>query len=389
MNKTIKLYDFSPYETSFTGKVTSISRLDENNIEVLLDKTMFFPEEGGQSPDKGNIDGYNVKNVQIKNDIVSHTIECNNDHFAVGKEVYGNVDWDYRFSNMQNHSAEHIFSGLVNKKYGYNNSGFHLSDNIVTMDFDGPLSAKDIAELEADVNDVIHKNIKTNAGYPEPEELKKLEYRSKIDLESGVRIVEMGPYDKCACCAPHVSRTGEIGIFKVQSIQSYKGGVRISYLAGKRALNAYINDFNLLERLCNKLSANRASLEQFVDNLKLSNDNLKLDLVKADTFRLEIEVDKQKNNSSVLIFDKDIEATTVRKVANNFTSNNDKLIAIFIGDDETAYKYVVASNTVDTRNYANILREKFDAKGGGPASLVQGTVNASKADIEKIFNYES
>ncbi|NMD38065.1 MAG: alanyl-tRNA editing protein, partial [Christensenellaceae bacterium] len=295
MNKTIKLYDFTPYETGFTGKVVSCERLDGSHVLVVLDKTLFFPEEGGQSPDKGNIDGFNVKNVQIKNDIISHTIECDTEHFVIDKGVYGNIDWDYRFSNMQNHSAEHIFSGLVNRKYGFNNCGFHLSDNIVTMDFDGPLSIQDIEELEIEVNNAIYKNVETKTGYPEADELKKLEYRSKIDLESGVRIVEIGSYDKCACCAPHVSKTGEIGIFKVQSVQSYKGGVRISYLAGRRALNAYINDFKLVESLGTKLSANRDNLEQFVDNLKSNNEKLKLDVTKANTFRLEIEIDRQKN----------------------------------------------------------------------------------------------
>ena len=227
INKTIKLYDNDAYATQFEANVLYSNETEHNGqtcYEIILDKTLFFPEEGGQTPDKGTINGMEVLDVQIKDDIITHYIKAEQpiDIVKENDAVTGSIDWTHRFSNMQQHSAEHIFSGLVYKEYGYQNFGFHLSDNIVTMDFNGPLTIEQIEELEWKVNQAIVQNVAIDTCYPTTGELAMLTYRSKLELETNVRIVTIEGYDVCACCAPHVKRTGEIGGFKVINAQNYK-----------------------------------------------------------------------------------------------------------------------------------------------------------------------
>ena len=229
--KTIKLYDENAYNTEFTATVTScvLDEKRDNTFIVTLDKTLFFPEEGGQTPDRGVIvklseddieklkgkdsdflkdfPAINVLDVQIKDEVIYHYLDK---ELPEGTPVYGVIDWQHRFSNMQQHSGEHIFSGIVNSRFGYDNVGFHLSDSIVTMDYSGPLTEEELADIEKSVNLAIYENREIRAWYPSPDELADINYRSKKELTGAVRIVEVDGYDICACCAPHVKRTGEI-----------------------------------------------------------------------------------------------------------------------------------------------------------------------------------
>lgn len=236
---TKKLYDLDAYATEFDATVISCEKAEENGAAVyyvVLDQTLFFPEEGGQSPDKGTLGECNVMDVQIKGDVITHTLDA---PLKPGAAVHGILNWSHRFYNMQQHSGEHIFSGIVHKKFGYDNVGFHLSDAIVTMDFNGILTEQDAAEVEYEVNEVIVKNLPVQVTFPSREELAVLDYRSKIEIEGQVRIVTIPGVDVCACCAPHVRQTGEIGMLKVMSVQNHRGGVRISMLCGFRALEAF------------------------------------------------------------------------------------------------------------------------------------------------------
>ena len=266
MTETIKLYDRDAYATEFEADIISCepNKADDKRFDIILNQTLFFPEEGGQSPDMGILGGYRVVDVQIKNGVITHTVdisagdccimgkeevqtekkadgkiigmECASEkaELAAGVHVQGKIDWQHRFYNMQQHSGEHIFSGIVHRRFGFENVGFHLSDSVVTMDFSGVISPEDIAEVEHEVNVAISKNIPIEVTYPSRDELAQLEYRSKIEIEGQVRIVTVPGYDVCACCAPHVKRTGEIGMLKVMNYQNYKGGVRISILCGFR-----------------------------------------------------------------------------------------------------------------------------------------------------------
>ena len=252
---TIKLYDDDAYLKEFAATITEISE-EKDYIKVVLDRTAFFPEEGGQTPDRGLLNGIPVQDVQIKNDVIYHYL--NKDEagtLKVGSEVSGQIDFNHRFSNMQLHSGEHIFSGLVFREYGFNNVGFHLSDNTATMDYDGVLTDEDVLKLETMANEVIVSNKRIFTSYPDEETLKALNYRSKKELSGPIRIVEVEDTDVCACCAPHVKLTGEIGMLKIINRENHRGGVRITYLCGFRALSFYRDALDTLKFVQATLSA--------------------------------------------------------------------------------------------------------------------------------------
>ena len=278
---TVRLYDRDAYARVFEATVISceeITKEDRRLYEVVLDQTLFFPEEGGQSPDKGVINDIQVTDVQINNEIITHYLES---AIPAGSKVMGRIDWAHRFNNMQQHSGEHVFSGIVHKKFGYDNVGFHLSDQVVTMDFNGVLTAEQGAEIEWEVNQAIAQNVEIVISYPSKDELASIKYRSKIDIEGQVRIVTVTGYDVCACCAPHVRRTGEIGGLKVMSLHNYKGGVRISILCGLRALEAFREKCSIVSDLTSFLTTGQENLVTTVQKLKASNQSLSSELSAA------------------------------------------------------------------------------------------------------------
>ncbi|MBO5522049.1 MAG: alanyl-tRNA editing protein, partial [Roseburia sp.] len=303
-----KLYDLDAYQREFEAEVLSCEERKEKDgtvYEIILNQTLFFPEEGGQSPDKGTLEEVKVLDVQIKKDVIVHTLEH---PLEAGAKVHGVIDWQHRFSNMQQHSGEHIFSGLVHSKFGFNNVGFHLSDNIVTMDFDGVMSAEDVADIEYRANEVIVGNLPVQVTFPAKEELAVLDYRSKIEIEGQVRIVTIPGVDVCACCAPHVRHTGEIGMLKVMSLSNYKGGVRISILCGFRALFAFRQKAEIISDISGSLSANQELLPELVEKMKNSNQDLKYRLAGAKQKLMEgklAEIPKEQEH--VVLFETDIE----------------------------------------------------------------------------------
>ena len=382
----IKLYDLDAYTTEFDAQVVSCEAVTYNKQDVyavILDKTAFFPEEGGQSPDKGAIDGLEVIDVQIKKDIVTHYIQS---PIEEGSTVHGIIDWKHRFSNMQQHSGEHIFSGIVHREYGFNNVGFHLSDNIVTMDFDGVLSAEQVADAEYKVNEAIAKNVEITAAFPSKEELAALEYRSKIEIDGAVRIVTVDGFDVCACCAPHVKRTGEIGMFKVMSVQNYKGGVRISMLCGFRALQAFREKAEVISSLTNLLSTSQEMIVERVSQMKDNVQELKIQLgeVKQNMMLAKI-YDISAEMNDVVLFEDDLDTPIMRNVVNELVGVHQGINAVFVGNDEDGYRFIIGSNVEDCTLVAVNLREAFGAKCGGSAAMIQGSVNTTRERLEFFF----
>lgn len=380
--KTIRLYDEDAYRTSFTGKVLSCSEIQKDDTtlyQVILDQTLFFPEEGGQSPDKGELGSAKVVDVQIKNDIITHSLT---QPLPINETVDGAIDWKHRFSNMQQHSGEHIFSGIVYSRFGYNNVGFHLSDQIVTMDFDGVLSAKDIDEIEYAVNEAISKNVDITVSFPSEEELSNMSYRSKIEIDGQVRIVTVDGYDVCACCAPHVKKTGEIGGLKVINVSNYKGGVRVSILCGFRMLEAFREKARIVNELVNLLTTGQENLLDTVSRLKNNNMSLSSQLASAKQKLLEQKLaDIPASEENVVLFENGIDTKIVRNVVNNLMEKHDGICALFVGDDKEGYNYIIGSKSHDCKALANSLREKLAAKGGGNNRMIQGSVKASQEEI--------
>ncbi|MBR2045603.1 MAG: hypothetical protein IJ958_05650 [Agathobacter sp.] len=390
--KTIKLYDIDAYATEFEGMVLSCREVETVNgcgdeiqlYEVVLNQTLFFPEEGGQTPDKGVLGGVEVVDVQIKVDVIKHYLTA---PLEVGKLVGGKIDWKHRFFNMQQHSGEHLFSGLAHRKYGLRNVGFHLSNQIVTMDFDKALSEEQLKEMEWEINEAIVANVEIKTGYPAKEELATLEYRSKIEIDGAVRIVEIPGYDICACCAPHVHRTGEIGVFKIQNVQNYKGGMRISFLCGFRALEEYRKKAEIISELSGILTTNQDNLADHVNKLKTQVQSLKTQLSNAKQTLMESKIAEiPAEQKDVLLFERDIDTPVMRSVVNKLVEKHEGVCGIFVGDDENGYNFIIGSKTIDCREVATKLREELNARGGGKPQMIQGSIEATQVRIVSVLS---
>lgn len=382
---TKKLYYEDAYATEFDARVISCEEMagEEKLYQVILDATLFFPEEGGQSPDKGVLDGANVVDVQIKNGIIIHTVDK---ALEVGASVHGTLDWKHRFSNMQQHSGEHIFSGIVKRLYDYNNVGFHLSDNIVTMDFDGVLTDEDVEKIEYLVNEAIVQDLPVTVSYPDKEELARMNYRSKIEIEGQVRIVTIEGVDVCACCAPHVRKTGEIGMLKVMSVQKHRGGVRLSMLCGFRALQAFREKAVIITELMDSLTVSQELLPERVEKLKASNQDYKYRLAVAKQRLLGAKIeDIPKEQEDVILFEQDIENTVMRNAVNELTAKRNGICGIFVGSDESGYQFIIGSAGRDCTKAAAVFREQTGAKCGGKKEMIQGSVQQSEAVLREVF----
>lgn len=386
MDTTVRIFDNDAYVTTLNAKVLACeeAKIDDKEVyQIVLDQTIFFPEGGGQSPDKGTIDGKEVLDVQIKDDIITHTLS---ESVTVGSEVEMNLNWNHRFSNMQQHSGEHIFSGLVHAKYGYNNVGFHLSDQICTMDFSGPLTDEQVTEIETGVNECIAKNIPIEVTYPDKNTLQAMEYRSKIEIDGQVRIVTVSGYDVCACCGTHVKNCGEIGIFKVVNTQNYKGGIRITLMCGFRALEDYRKKQERVVKISNTLSVKQEEVADAVEKLKSDLTALKQKLnVAKETLMLQKVAQIDASLENVCLFENEIEADVMRAAVNALTEVHPGYCAVFAGNDENGYRYIIGCKDGDAREMGNLLKEKFQAKGGGKPAMIQGSLQGTQEEICKIF----
>lgn len=373
---TIKLYDNDAYETHFTATVLSCEKCDKGYL-VELDKTLFFPNEGGQSCDNGTINGIEVLDVNIKDGVITHLLTVEIDPESI---VNGEIDFNHRFSNMQMHSGEHIFSGTVFNLYGYNNVGFHLSDNSATMDFDGKMSMEEVREVERLVNEAIFANKSISARYVDKDELKNIEYRSKKEIEGDIRLVTVEDIDVCACCAPHVRKTGEIGLFKVVSLENYKGGVRINYLCGRRALAYYNSCLDALKNISVTLSVKSGCELDAVKKLSADYSELKEVLNIKNSNLIDLYIDSL-NDNKILVLPSEY-VSHLRYAATKMLEKLPEPVFVFSGNDSEGYKYIIASDTINLSDVASALKDRLNAKGGGKPNYLQGSIDASIIAIQ-------
>lgn len=381
-----KLFYQDTRMTDFVATVTEcIPAEKDGHFLVVLDRTAFFPEEGGQTADKGTLNDLEVLDVQIKEDIIYHELS---QPLEVGTSVDGYVDWKQRLDFMQQHSAEHILSGLLYKHYGFHNVGFHLSVNEVTMDFDGQLSLEQLREIEREANEIVWKDVPVYAYFPTPEELKEMEYRSKSEIEGAVRIVEIVGVDACACCAPHVSFTGEIGVIKIVSAMNHRGGMRLTLLCGGRALKDYSFRQDAFSVLTAMLSSKPEKIIEAVKRLQDEAQSLKNTANELANQLMQLKLatlPAPETTENVTLFVELSNMVAVRNTVNELTEKYSGYCAIFSGNDANGYNFVIGSKSKDCREIATLLREKLSAKGGGTAPMVQGSVQASRAEIETIL----
>ncbi len=372
---TEKLFYQDSHMRNFRAVVESCEKEGEE-YEAVLNRTAFFPEGGGQYADTGVIDKVPVVDVKEREGVIFHRVKR---PLAVGKQVEGFIDWEERFSKMQQHSGEHIVSGLVHSHFGYDNVGFHMGRDAITMDFNGILTKAQLKEIEKEANEAVVKNLEIQVLYPSKEELSQIAYRSKIEIEGQVRIVVVPGYDTCACCAPHVKRTGEIGLIKLTGLQNYKGGVRVSMLCGFRALADYEEKAESVKRLSVMLSAKENEVAEEVQRLKEELTAQKGKLARLEGKLLEQKVGElEKNQKLVVLFESDLAGNAPRELVNRILCKGTEIAAVFAGTPADGYRYVVGSKTLDVRPFAKRLNERFQGRGGGKPEMVQGSISVGE-----------
>ena len=382
--KTEKLYDLDAYATTFDATVLSCEP-DGDGYRVILNRTLFFPEEGGQACDTGTLGGIAVTHVALtKEETILHTLSA---PLPVGETVTGVLDFAPRYRKMQHHTGEHIISGLAHRLYGAENVGFHLGEDDVTMDLDIELDRYALDKIEGLANEAIYKNLAVTARYPAPEELKTLKYRSKLNLTDGVRIVTVENYDDCACCAPHVARTGEIGMIKILDFMRYKGGVRLHIKCGMDALLDYRTRYTQALQISNLLSAKQGEIVSAVEQLqqalieeKRAQNELRRRILEEELKRLPESV-----SGNLTVFAPLLEARELRELVNVGKTRCTGIFGAFSGDDAQGFTYIMGSGSVDLRAAAKEINASLSGRGGGSKEMIQGSVKASEEAIRGYF----
>ena len=381
---TEKLYETDGSRLVFSATVLSCERAGDG-YAVKLDRTAFFPGGGGQECDVGSLGGIPVSGASTSGDEVIHQAAA---PLPVGSVVEGRVDASVRVPRMQCHTAEHIVSGLIHAEYGYDNVGFHLGDAEVTMDFNGELTAEQLDEIEDLANRVVYADVPVTVSFPSPEELPRLSYRSKLDLTENVRLVTVEGVDVCACCAPHVAKTGEIGLVRLLGFIRYKGGVRIRLVAGERALADYRARCRAAESVSKLLSVPQERIADGVEKALAASDALAAsnaalrrrlaELVAGDPTPTE-------GNRVFFLSGAESDPDIARRVANLATPTTGGIVAVCYGESENGFRYLLASEKTDLRAALPEINRALSGRGGGKSGMAEGTFSASRETIERFF----
>ncbi len=380
--KTTRLYD-NGNTMAFTATVLACVPEGER-YAVTLDATAFFPGGGGQVCDSGTLGGAAVLGMREGAGEIVHLTDA---PLAVGTVVEGKLDVEPRRRRMQNHSGEHILSGLFHREYGLCNVGFHMGSEDVTLDLDGELSDEQLARIELTANVIVSWNLPITVDYPDAETLAALDYRSKLSLTEDVRIISIGEdgcTDRCACCAPHVSRTGEIGMIKILDHIRYKGGIRIHILCGLDALDDYRAKYAAVSTVAASLSVKQkdvvaavARLGEEISAEKARQSALIGRLIALHTSALSPDV-------PALIVEPAFGPNDLRRAVNAALELAPTAMAV-AGDDEAGYAYVLGSRVTDCRALANAMHATLGGRGGGSAAMVQGRMPATHEAIVRLW----
>lgn len=374
-----KLYYDSAYIRTFEAKVLSCEE-GKKGYEVVLDQTAFFPEGGGQPYDTGVLGGVPVTAVHEKNGEIIHYTDA---PLTVGETVTGEIDWERRFRNMQGHSGEHLVSGLIHAKYGYDNVGFHMGSEEITIDLNGLLEWEELLEIEKRANRIIWENREVYAGFPSAEELEKIDYRSKKELSGEIRIVRIPGGDTCACCGTHVKTTGEIGLVKFLSMIHYKGGVRISLLCGEKAVMDYEKKRDELQKISVLLSAKAGKTADAVDKMKNELMMTQAKLSEMSRKLMKIEADQLKDgNDKICWLRDDYDMTELRHFVNfALEEKRGKIVLALSESVNGGFSYVLGSQSEDMRALSKELNGELSGRGGGSSQMAQGTFFAKKEEL--------
>lgn len=374
--KTKKLYD-DAYIKTHKAKVIAI----DPSGALILDETIFFPEGGGQLPDQGFIEGQPVLDVQEEGDYILHYIQSTKDFF-IDQEVALEIDWENRFNSMQQHTGEHILTGIAQSLYGAKNVGFHIGEDMMRVDYDKELSWEQLEKIERKANQAISQNVSIVSFYPMPSVLESLPYRSKREIEGDVRVVEVKGFDICACCGTHVRLSGEVGLLKILSRENYKGGVRLGVLCGFKALEYFDRLTKQAMDMSHLLCAPALELYPALEQIYEDRENIRRLSVKKDEELTALKLEKEKNNKKdLLLFEEILRGKSFKRYVSALAQDREGLLAVF-SPEEDGYNFLMVSSGEDINSLGKDFLKEFGGKGGGRGVNFQGWVPAEK-DNEK------
>ncbi len=372
-----KLYYADSHIRNFTARVTGCEQTEKGYL-ITLDATAFYPEGGGQACDIGTLGGVRVLDVREKNEEVYHLCDG---PLTVGDTVEGNLDWERRFDLMQQHTGEHILTGIIYKRYGHGNCGFHIGADVLTVDFDGPIPAEDLPSLEWAVNRAIWENVPVSCYIPSPEELPSVPYRAKKALPWPVRIVEIQNYDICACCGVHTKFSGEVGLVKLLSCVKFHHGVRIEMVCGGRALRLMDAIYNQNKQVSAAFSAKILETGEAARHMNdtLEQERYRTLCIQRKYFALLAEA--YRDTDFALCFEEDLTSAAVRELASAISQVCGGVAAIFSGRDGAGYSLCLAGDAARVKTLGADLSSALGARGGGKPGFYQGSVPANRAEI--------
>ncbi len=378
---TEKLYYQDPFCREFTAQVLSCDPWKDGGYAVVLDRTAFYPEGGGQNADTGTLNDVPVTDTREKEGTIFHI--CSQP-LSPGESVAGRIHWEARFDHMQQHSGEHVVSGIICRRYGCDNVGFHMGHAVVTIDFNTPIPPEDLPSIEAAANAYLWEDraveIQTLSGAA----LEAAEYRSKKYIPGEVRLVTFPGADCCACCGTHVRTAGQVGLVKLLSCQPFREGVRIEMVCGRRAVDycSAILDQNL--QVSHLLSAKATDTAAAVERLQRE-----LYALRGRTAALEEAVFQEKARSlagtgDVLLIEEEMPPESVRKLCDAVAACCGGRCAVFAGTDGN-YKYAISQPGGDLRQLTKELNAALHGRGGGKPAFVQGSAACSAAELRTFF----
>ena len=377
-----RLYYESSYIKNFTASVTGCRERKDGRWEITLDQTAFFPEGGGQPWDTGTLGGADVLEVHERDGEVIHYTDR---PLEAGSQVEGCLDWERRFDHMQGHSGEHILTGCIHRRFGYDNVGFHMGSEEITIDFNGLLTGEELDEMEREANEAIYRNLPVQILTPSPEELENMEYRSKKELSGQVRITVIPGVDVCACCGTHVEHTGEVGLIKVLGMIHYKGGVRISLLCGRKALLHTAKRQTQIASLSVLLAAKQDEVPAAVERLKAEKEKLEMELSRMRQAQTEAKAAALPERSGGLAVFEEMDPVQLRRYCTLLYEGGKGDIVLACARRGDGCLYVLGSSKRDMRSFSKKLNGLLRGKGGGSSLMAQGTFQAEEEEIRRAF----
>ena len=378
---TRKLYYEDCHLTRFEARVTGCEKC-EKGYEITLDATAFYPEGGGQACDLGTLGGAPVLDVQEQGERIVHLCE---QALEIGIAVEGVIDYERRFDLMQQHTGEHIVSGIINRRYGYHNVGFHMGSEMTEIDFDGVIPAEDLAAIEQEANAALWQNLAVKCWYPSQEELPNVFYRTKRALPWPVRIVQVPMFDSCACCGIHVAHTGEVGLVKLFSVVGLRGGCRIEMSCGKRALALLNKAFDQNRLVSQAFSAKWPETGEAARKMNEALANEKYRAAGLQKRIFEMIAKSYVNRGNVVHFEDGLESAEVRMLADAIAEICGGMAAVFSGADGEGYGFAMVTRDGDLRPVGKKMTAALHGRGGGKPNFQQGRVKATKQQIEAFF----